>query len=78
VVGLCAVAVALMRGAVRVALGTALLVWLVTSAVATVEQTRATWLLVGTIALAGRLAATKAAQADMLVAEGLKQAGASA
>ena len=44
------------RGPVRVALGTALLVWLVTSLVATVEASRTTWLLMALVALAGRLA----------------------
>lgn len=44
------------RGAVRVALGTALAVWLVTSLVATVEYSRTTWLLMGLLPLAGRLA----------------------
>lgn len=43
-------------GALRLALATALLVWLVTSLVATVEENRTTWLLLGMIALAGRLA----------------------
>jgi len=45
------------RGALRTALLTALLVWLVTSLVATVEESRTTWLLLALIALAGRLAA---------------------
>jgi hypothetical protein len=36
---------------------TALLVWLVSSLVATVEESRSTWLLLGIVALAGRLAA---------------------
>lgn len=43
-------------GALRVALLASLLVWLVTSLVATVEQSRTTWLLFGAIALAGRMA----------------------
>ena len=43
-------------GPVRVALGTALLVWVVTSMVATVERSRTTWLLLAVISLAGRLA----------------------
>jgi O-antigen ligase len=40
----------------RMALATALLVWMVTSLVATVEESRTTWLLMGLIALAGRFA----------------------
>jgi len=43
-------------GPLRLALVTALLVWMVTSLVATVEESRTTWLLLGLIALAGRLA----------------------
>jgi O-antigen ligase len=43
------------RGAVRMALVTALLVWVVSSLVATVEESRTTWLLLGVIAVAGRL-----------------------
>ena len=45
------------HGALRLALVTALLVWAVTSSVATVEESRTTWLLFALIALAGRLAA---------------------
>jgi len=44
------------QGILHLALATALLVWLVSSLVATVEQSRATWLLLAFIALAGRLA----------------------
>jgi hypothetical protein len=44
------------RGPLRIALGTVLLVWLVAAQVDTVEENRATWLLLGMIALAGRLA----------------------
>lgn len=43
------------RGTLRLALLTALLVWVVTSLVATVEDSRTTWLLLGLIAVAGRL-----------------------
>ena len=52
-----AVAIATMqtRGTLRVALMTALVVWVVTSLVATVEENRTTWLLLGVIAVAGRL-----------------------
>ena len=38
------------------ALATALLVWAMSAMVATVEESRSTWLLIGLIALAGRLA----------------------
>jgi len=44
------------RGPLLLTLGTALLVWMMTSLVATVEENRTTWLLLGLIALAGRLA----------------------
>ena len=44
------------RGALRLALAVSLLVWLVTSLVATVEESRTTWLLMALIALAARLA----------------------
>jgi len=44
------------RGQLKGALATALLVWIATSMVATVEESRTTWLLLAIIALAGRLA----------------------
>jgi O-antigen ligase len=44
------------HGPLRWALATALLVWLITSLVGTVEESRTTWLLLALIALAGRLA----------------------
>jgi len=44
------------QGALRLALATALLVWFVTSLASSVEESRTTWLLLGLIALAGRLA----------------------
>ncbi|HWE83916.1 MAG TPA: O-antigen ligase family protein [Terracidiphilus sp.] len=44
-------------GPARLALGTAFLVWLVTSLVATVQENRTTWLLLGMIVAAERLAA---------------------
>jgi O-antigen ligase len=43
------------HGPLRWAMATALVVWLITSLVATVEQSRTTWLLLALIALAGRL-----------------------
>jgi hypothetical protein len=49
-------AIALTRPPLRWALATALLVWFITSLVATVEENRTTWLLLAIIALAGRLA----------------------
>jgi O-antigen ligase len=45
------------KGPVRIALATALLVWVVTSLVATIEESRTTWLLLALISVAGRLAA---------------------
>ena len=55
ILAVCARSVLATRGSARVALGTALLVWLVTSLVATVEANRTTWLLMGLLSLAGRL-----------------------
>jgi O-antigen ligase len=49
-------AVAKMRGSLQLALATALLGWVTTSLVATVEENRSTWLLIGLIAAAGRMA----------------------
>jgi O-antigen ligase len=43
-------------GLLRIALGTALVVWVITSMVGSVEENRMTWLLFGMMALAGRLA----------------------
>jgi O-antigen ligase len=43
------------RGPIRWAMATTLLVWLITSLVDTVEESRSTWLLLALIALAGRL-----------------------
>ena len=53
-------AVARTRGTLRLGLATALAVWGVTSVVSTVEESRTTWLLLGLIAVAGRLAADDA------------------
>jgi O-antigen ligase len=44
------------KGPLRVALVTSLLVWLLTTLVATVEENRTTWLLLGLAAFAGQLA----------------------
>jgi hypothetical protein len=44
------------HGPLKVALTTVLAVWVVASMVDTTEENRATWLLLGMIALAGRLA----------------------
>jgi O-antigen ligase len=44
------------RGPVLLAFATVLLVWIVTSLVATVEESRTTWLLLGMIGVAGRMA----------------------
>jgi len=56
IVVLAAWAVMRNQGPLRVALVTALAVWVITSLVATVEESRTTWLLFALIALAGRLA----------------------
>jgi len=49
------------RGTLRIGLATALVTWGTTSVVSTVEESRTTWLLLGTIAVAGRLAVENAA-----------------
>ncbi len=59
IVAVCAWSVLKTRGPIRIALGTALLVWVVTSMVATVELNRTTWLLFALMAAAGRLAAER-------------------
>ena len=53
-------------GPLRVALATALLVWMVTAMVATVEESRTTWLLMALIALAGRLASENPRELDQV------------
>ncbi len=44
------------RGSLKLALGTVLVVWAIAAQVDTVEENRATWLLLGLIAVAGRMA----------------------
>ena len=51
------------RGALRVALGTLLVVWSMASMVGTTGESRMTWLLFAVVALAGRVAATAPAEA---------------
>jgi O-antigen ligase len=48
------------EGLLRVAFGTTLAVWTITSMVGSVEENRATWLLFGLMALGGRLSKSKA------------------
>lgn len=60
--------VAQTRGLLRVALGTELAVWVVTSMVGSVEENRMTWLLFGLMALAGRLAVEDPAAVGRLFA----------
>lgn len=57
IVGLAVRSVLTLRGPLFLAMGTALLVWMVTTLTATVEENRSTWLLFALIAVAGRLAA---------------------
>ncbi|HEY1768354.1 MAG TPA: O-antigen ligase family protein [Terracidiphilus sp.] len=52
------------RETLRLALATAMLVWFVACQVATVEESRTTWLLLAVVALAGRLAADQPEQLD--------------
>jgi hypothetical protein len=56
IVALAVRAALLTRGPLKLALLATLLVWGITSLVATVEESRTTWLLLALIALAGRLA----------------------
>lgn len=53
------------RGPMRLALMTVLLVWFLASLVDTVEENRATWLLLGLIATAGRLAVEEPERMDV-------------
>jgi O-antigen ligase len=48
-----------LRGYLRITLAAALAVWMVTSLTATVEESRTTWLLLGIIAVAARIAAER-------------------
>jgi O-antigen ligase len=52
------------KGPLRWAMALTLLVWGITSLVATVEENRSTWLLLAMIALAGRLAAEEPEELD--------------
>lgn len=56
--------VAMLHGLLRVALATALSLWALSSLVATTEESRTTWLLLGVIAVAGRLAAGPSSELD--------------
>ncbi|MGD0902777.1 MAG: O-antigen ligase family protein [Terracidiphilus sp.] len=56
ILALAVLAIRRTRGPLQLALATVLLVWLVTTLDATVEENRTTWLLLAVIALAGRLA----------------------
>ena len=56
IVALAARSILQTHGSLQLAMATTLLAWIVLSLVATVEESRATWLLFGMIALAGRLA----------------------
>jgi O-antigen ligase len=62
------------RGTLRVALVTSLVVWLLTSLVATVQESRTTWLLLAEIALAGRLAGEDADELESCFPDGYKGA----
>jgi O-antigen ligase len=57
IVTVCMRSVRTMTGELRIGFGTALAVWCLTLLAATVEQNRSTWILLGLIACAGRLAA---------------------
>lgn len=55
IVGVAIQAIVRLRARVRIAMATAMAVWIVTAMVATVEESRFTWLFFGMAALAGRL-----------------------
>jgi hypothetical protein len=50
-----------------------LTVWLIASLIATVEESRTTWLLLAMIALAGRLASDEPAELDAAFSQPTKQ-----
>jgi O-antigen ligase len=56
IVAACARSVRRMAGALQIGMGTALAVWCLTLLAATVEQNRSTWILLGLVVCAGRLA----------------------
>jgi O-antigen ligase len=62
--------VAQTRGPLRWALATALVVWLISSLVATVDESRSTWLLLALIAFAGRLAVEDPGSLDAVFRRG--------
>jgi O-antigen ligase len=64
IVALAARAVVKTRGPLRFALATVLAVWAIAAQVDTVEENRATWLLLGLIAVAGRLAVEEPERLD--------------
>ncbi len=57
ILAVAAVSIFSMRGAMRLGLGTAFLVWLANALVLSIQANRTTWLLLGMIVAAGRLAA---------------------
>ena len=69
------VAIARTEGLLRVALGTTLAVWAITSMVGSVEENRATWLLFGLMALAGRLSKTQARSVAAMFSGSVSQHG---
>jgi O-antigen ligase len=64
------------HGPLRLAMAITLLVWFITSLVATVEESRSTWLLLGLIALAGRLAVEEPGGLDACFPGGNRRHGA--
>jgi len=59
IVALAVISICKTQGPLRLALATTLLVWVIASLTATVEESRTTWLLLALIAFAGRLAVEK-------------------
>jgi hypothetical protein len=55
-----------LRGPLRIALGTALLAWMVSSLAGTVQENRATWLLLGIIGVAARLLAEESVEMERI------------
>jgi hypothetical protein len=74
----CTYLITQMRGTERLGLGTALLVWTVTSLVATIDESRTTWFLFALISLAGRLAVEFPEQEEYCISEILRESNSTA
>ena len=73
ILGAALMALASTHGSIRTGMGAALCVWMVTSLVSTVHESRSTWLLLALVVLAGRLARENPAGLDRLFSIGLRR-----